>query len=171
MSESSLESQESPVINQHDEHYMALRGQANEQGNLMAQCFQQSHEAYNRRDGARAKELSEQGRQHQRAMKSLNAEASAWIFRQNNLECKPGEINLHDLCIKEAMSYVEKGIHEARQRGDAEIRFIVGRGMHSDRHVAKIKPAVEDLMNKYNIPTEVDPHNDGVLIAQLAWDH
>ncbi|KAN0091190.1 DUF1771 domain containing protein [Tylopilus felleus] len=155
-------------INQHDEHYIALRAKANEQGDLMAQCFQQSHEAYNQGDGARAKALSGQGKQHEQTMESLNAEASAWIFRQNNLDCKPGEINLHGLYVKEAVSYVEKSIQEARQRGEAEVRFIVGKGIHSDGHVAKIKPAVEDLMNKYNIPTEVDPHNDGVLIAQLA---
>jgi hypothetical protein len=60
---------------------MSLRAKANEQGDLMARCFQNSHEAYGRGDGARAKELSEKGKQHERTMESLNAEASAWIFR------------------------------------------------------------------------------------------
>lgn len=69
-------------VNQHDEHYMTLRAKANEQGDSMARCFQQSHEAYGRGDGARAKELSEKGKQHERTMQSLNAEASAWIFRR-----------------------------------------------------------------------------------------
>ena len=69
-------------INQHDEHYMALRAKATEHGDLMARCFQESHEAYGRGDGARAKELSEQGKQHERTMVNLNAEASAWIFRR-----------------------------------------------------------------------------------------
>lgn len=47
----------------------------------MAKCFQQSHDAYSRREGALAKELSEKGKRHERTMEALNAEASAWIFR------------------------------------------------------------------------------------------
>jgi len=44
----------------------------------MAKCFQESHEAYAR--GARAKELSNQGKDHQRKMEDLNKEASDFIF-------------------------------------------------------------------------------------------
>jgi len=47
----------------------------------MARCFKQSHEAYGRNERALAKELSEKGKQHERNMEALNAEASAWIFR------------------------------------------------------------------------------------------
>lgn len=71
---------------------MALRAKANECGDLMARCFQESHEAYSRGDGARAKELSGQGKQHERTMESLNAEASAWIFRR---ECDPLSAERH----------------------------------------------------------------------------
>jgi uncharacterized protein YecT (DUF1311 family) len=60
---------------------MNLRARANREGDEMAKCFQQSHEAYERREGALAKELSEKGKQHERTMEALNAEASAWIFR------------------------------------------------------------------------------------------
>jgi hypothetical protein len=47
---------------------------------MMAQCFQQSHEAYARRDGALAKDLSNQGKEHQRKMEEFNKQASDWIF-------------------------------------------------------------------------------------------
>jgi hypothetical protein len=47
----------------------------------MARAFEQSHAAYARKDGAGAKELSNEGKAHQREMDRLNAEASAWIFR------------------------------------------------------------------------------------------
>lgn len=134
----------------------------------MAKCFQQSHEAYSRREGALAKELSEKGKQHERTMEALNAEASAWIFRENNSDSKPGELDLHGLYVKEATSYSEKAIKEARQRGDSQIRFIVGKGLHSNGHVAKLKPALEDLTKQLNLPVEVDPQNAGVLIVQLA---
>ncbi|KAF9227306.1 DUF1771-domain-containing protein [Gyrodon lividus] len=154
-------------INQHNEQYMALRAKANQEGDLMAQSFQGSHEAYARGDGAHAKELSEQGKQHERTMESLNAEASAWIFKENNLDSKPGEVDLHGLYVKEAVSYSDKAIQEARQRGDSEIRLIVGKGLHSDGRVAKIKPAVEDLTKKHNLFAEVDPQNAGILIVRL----
>lgn len=59
---------------------MSLRAQANQEGDAMARCFQQSHEAYARGDGAAAKQLSNQGHEHQHKMESLNKQASDWIF-------------------------------------------------------------------------------------------
>ena len=60
---------------------MSLRERANREGVAMARAFEQSHAAYARKDGAGAKELSSEGKAHQREMDRLNAEASAWIFR------------------------------------------------------------------------------------------
>ncbi|KAH7888650.1 hypothetical protein F5I97DRAFT_730732 [Phlebopus sp. FC_14] len=140
-----------------NEYYLALRAKASEYGNLMVQCFQQSHEAYERRDGAHAKVLSEQGKRLKQTMEKLNAEASAWIYRENNLDVQPGEVDLHDLYVKEAISYSERAIQEARGRGDTEIRLIVGKGLHSDDNVAKIKPALEDFMRRQNLPTRIYP--------------
>jgi hypothetical protein len=51
----------------------------------MARAFEESHAAYARKDGAAAKELSNEGKAHQREMERLNAEASAWIFRGESL--------------------------------------------------------------------------------------
>ncbi len=47
----------------------------------MARAFEEGHAAYASKDGAAAKELSNEGKAHQREMERLNAEASAWIFR------------------------------------------------------------------------------------------
>lgn len=46
----------------------------------MAQCFERSHQAYQNKDGALAKELSNEGKRHQAEMDRLNREASEWIF-------------------------------------------------------------------------------------------
>jgi hypothetical protein len=59
---------------------VSLREHANREGEAMARAFEQSHAAYARKDGAAAKELSNEGKAHQREMERLNAEASAWIF-------------------------------------------------------------------------------------------
>ncbi|KAG2368410.1 hypothetical protein BDR07DRAFT_69275 [Suillus spraguei] len=153
---------------QENEHYTSLRAKAKKEGDAMAECFRQSHEAYSRREGALAKELSEKGKKHKCTMEALNAEASAWIFRENNSDRKPGELDLHGLYVKEAISYSDKAIKEAQQRGDSQIRFITGKGLHSNDRVGKIKPALEDLVKQLNLSVEVDPQNAGVLIVQLA---
>jgi len=133
----------------------------------MAHAFELSHAAYARKDGAGAKELSNEGKAHQREMERLNAEASAWIFRENNRDCNPGEIDLHGLYVKEAIAYTDQNIAEARARGDKELRLIVGKGIHSPNHAAKLKPAIEELMQKYDLAAAIDPQNSGVLIVQL----
>ena len=117
----------------------------------MASCFERSHEAYQSGDGALAKELSNEGKSHQREMERLNKEASEWIFIgmvlcvflflfrelkvlglmifslvENNKDSQPGEIDLHGLYVKEAITYTDRSIQEARSRGDSEIHFIVG---------------------------------------------
>lgn len=154
-------------VNQHNEHYTSLRARANEEGDQMAQCFEQSHEAYNRGDGALAKELSNKGKSHQREMEKLNGQASEWIYVENNKDSQPGEIDLHGLYVKEAITYTDRAIQEARSRGDSEIHLIVGKGLHSSGHVAKLKPAIEELMQKHQLVAELDPNNSGVLIVSL----
>ncbi|KAF8263520.1 hypothetical protein EI94DRAFT_1596891 [Lactarius quietus] len=156
------------LVNQQNEHYVSLRARANREGDAMARAFEESHAAYARRDGAGAKELSNQGKAHQKEMERLNAEASAWIFRENNLDSRPGEVDLHGLYVKEAIAYTDESISEARARGDKEVRLIVGKGIHSPNHAAKLKPAIEELMLKHSLAAALDPDNAGVLIVRLG---
>ncbi|KAH8992874.1 hypothetical protein EDB86DRAFT_2805943 [Lactarius hatsudake] len=155
------------LVNQQNEYYVTLRARANREGDAMARAFEESHAAYGRGDGGAAKELSNQGKTHQREMERLNAEASAWIFRENNLDSRPGEVDLHGLYVKEAIAYTDQSISEARARGDKEVRLIVGKGIHSANHAAKLKPAIEELMLKHNLAAALDPDNSGVLVVQL----
>ncbi|KAI0256146.1 hypothetical protein BJV78DRAFT_1117844, partial [Lactifluus subvellereus] len=155
------------AINQQNEYYVSLRARANREGDAMARAFEQSHAAYERKDRASAKEFSNEGKAHQKEMGRLNAEASAWIFRGGCDDSKPGEVDLHGLYVKEAISYTDRSIVEARARGDKELHLIVGKGIHSPNHAAKLKPAIEELMQKHNLAAAIDPHNAGVLIVQL----
>ncbi|KAF8906578.1 hypothetical protein CPB84DRAFT_1726269 [Gymnopilus junonius] len=150
-----------------NEYYASLRAQANEHGDQMSKCFQQSHDAYARGDGALAKDLSNQGKDHQREMDQLNKQASDYIFAENNKDCKPGEVDLHGLYVKEAIARADEAIQIAKRKGQAQIHFIVGKGLHSQGGVAKIKPAIEALMRKYRLSAELDPHNSGVLIVNI----
>ncbi|TBU29614.1 hypothetical protein BD311DRAFT_777500 [Dichomitus squalens] len=152
-------------VNQHNAHYMDLRARANAAGDEMARNFEAAHQAYESGDGARAKELSNAGKAAQGEMERLNEEAAEWIFKgeQNN----PGEVDLHGLYVKEAIRFTDKSIVEARSRGDRQLRLIVGKGLHSTNHVAKLKPAIEELIQKHGLVAELDEHNSGVLIVNL----
>lgn len=67
---------------------------------------------------------------------------------ENNKHSPQGTIDLHGLFVQEAISYTEQAIQRAQQQGLSTLRVIVGKGIHSAGHVAKIKPAIEDLMRK-----------------------
>jgi len=58
----------------------------------MAKCFDAAHQAHNQGDGARAKQMSNQGHQHQERMNQLNQEASDWIFKANNEDSGENEV-------------------------------------------------------------------------------
>ncbi|KAF9531590.1 hypothetical protein CPB83DRAFT_760935, partial [Crepidotus variabilis] len=156
--------QDSNQLNQSNDYYVSTRAKANEHGDQMAKCFQESHEAYNRRDGALAKELSNKGKDHQRQMEELNKQASDWIFQGDSA---PDEIDLHGLYVKEAIARADNAIVHAKAQGRTELKLIVGKGLHSQGGVAKIKPAIEELMQKHNLNPHLDPRNAGVLIVEI----
>ena len=75
----------------------------------------------------------------------------------------PGEVDFHGLYVKEAISYAVEALDKAIQRGDSELRLIVGmhslcifkllvswslpgQGKHADGGVARLKPALQDAM-------------------------
>ncbi|EEB96977.1 hypothetical protein MPER_03795 [Moniliophthora perniciosa FA553] len=116
---------------------------------------------------ARAKELSNEGKEHQRQMENLNRKASEWIFIENNKDSAPGEIDLHGLYVKEAIEHTDRALEEAKMNGQREVKLIVGKGLHSTGGVAKLKPAIEALMIKHQLIAEIDPDNAGVLVVQI----
>ena len=67
---------------------------------------------------------------------------------ENNKLSPAGTIDLHGLYVKEAIERTESAISQAQASGQGELRVIVGKGIHSQGHVARIKPAVEELMQK-----------------------
>ncbi|KAL1744660.1 hypothetical protein HDZ31DRAFT_63880 [Schizophyllum fasciatum] len=156
------------LVNQSDPYYLDLRARANKAGDAMARAFEESHTAYAAGNGARAKELSNEGKAHQRQMEEFNKKAADWIFVENNKDSKPGEVDLHGLYVKEAVERTEIAIEDAKRRGDREIHLIVGKGLHSNGKAARIKPAIEQLMAKHNLAADLDPDNAGVLIVQIG---
>ncbi|KAF8070222.1 cytoplasmic protein [Lyophyllum atratum] len=154
-------------LNQSNEHYTGLRARANEEGDSMAKCFEQSHQAYSRGDGAEAKALSNRGKEHQRKMQDSEQASGRLDFHWYiSKDSKPGEIDLHGLYVKEAILRTDQAIQDAKQRGVSEIHLIARACTPKVVH-AKIKPAIEELMQKHQLRAELDPQNAGVLIVQI----
>ncbi|KDN44960.1 hypothetical protein RSAG8_05133, partial [Rhizoctonia solani AG-8 WAC10335] len=99
-------------------------------------------------------------------MNRLNGEASKWVHEQLNSGDNDG-LDLHGLYVKEAVKRTESAIRAAQNRGDEELRIIVGRGSHSEGQMARIKPAIEQLLSRQHLDSWTDPRNDGVLVVQL----
>lgn len=74
-------SQDPNMVNQSNAHYTALRSQARQHGDRAHQLLQQSQQAYQAGDGARAHELSEQGKAEMRKKDQVDDEAEEWIYR------------------------------------------------------------------------------------------
>lgn len=129
----------------------------------------QSREAYENGDGASAKELSNKGKRHAQNMDKYNRQASEYIFAENNA---PGridedEIDLHGQYVDEAERIVEERLNSDRAAGKPRLCVIVGKGIHSNRHIPKIKPAVEQLFDRMNLDYHTDEHNTGRIIVKL----
>ncbi|KAM0754360.1 DUF1771-domain-containing protein [Meredithblackwellia eburnea MCA 4105] len=155
------------MANAQNADYVNLRNLAIKEGDLMGKAFNASKQAYSSGDGARAKQLSNEGHEHQRKKDDYNQQAANWIYNENNKRQPLGSIDLHGLYVQESVDFTEKGIQNARRNNLSELRVIVGKGNHSANHVAKIKPAIEDLMRRENISANIDPNNTGVLIVHL----
>ncbi|WFD20152.1 hypothetical protein MCAP1_002396 [Malassezia caprae] len=153
--------------NAQNPHYKELRNKARSEGDKMANAFEASKQAYANGDGARAKELSNEGNMHKQNMEQLNTEARMWIFAANNADSPPDTVDLHGLYVKEALAKTEEAVQKAQAQNFPQLKLIVGKGIHSRDHVSHIKPAVEDLLRKYNLDAHVDEHNAGIVIVNL----
>lgn len=113
----------------------------------------QAHQAYERGDGAEAKQLSNEGKRHASQMEAYNKQASEYIFRENNATGRVADdtVDLHGQFVEEAEDILEKRIRDARARGQTHLHVIVGQGHHSAGHVQKIKPRVEQVCRELGL--------------------
>lgn len=148
--------------------YDRLRGLARAEAAKRSSCFDRAHQAYSSGDGARAHELSEEGKQHAAKMEQYNRQARDFIFRENNAEGRVAgdTIDLHGLFVEEAEDVLEERIRAARQRGETHLHVIVGKGNHSTGHVQKIKPRVEQVCQELGLQYRTEA-NEGRIYVNL----
>ncbi|KAH8668345.1 hypothetical protein BX600DRAFT_548705 [Xylariales sp. PMI_506] len=149
--------------------YDRLRDLARQEAAKRNSCFDRSHQAYERGDGAEAKNLSNEGKAHAAKMDEYNKQASDFIFRENN---SPGRvtddtIDLHGQFVEEAEDILEQRIRYAQQQGQSHLHVIVGKGNHSANHVQKIKPRVEQVCRELGLQYHTE-ENAGRIYINLT---
>ncbi|RCK54452.1 hypothetical protein Cantr_04403 [Candida viswanathii] len=150
-----------------DSEYKRFRAEADQLYKKRQQLSQQSQQAYKLGDGQRAHELSEQLKQVLQKAEEANRKAAEYVFRENNEDSGPDEIDLHGLYVKEAEWILQRRIYYAVQTHQSHLNVIVGKGLHSANGVAKIKPAVDELCDEVGLKHYIDKKNTGVLVIDL----
>lgn len=132
----------------------------------------QSRQAYNDGDGAAAKQLSNEGKAHDRKMDEYNGQASDFIFRENNApgRVEGDQIDLHGLFVEEAERILELRIREDQARGQHHLHAIVGKGNHSTGHVQKLKPKVEELCQELGLRYRSEDNAGRIFINLQGGD-
>ncbi|KAH8990467.1 hypothetical protein EDB92DRAFT_1798923, partial [Lactarius akahatsu] len=144
-----------------------LREQARRKGREMSEARSRAKSAQKKGYRGAAQAHRQEVIAHESAMKELDKRAAKIIFRENNKNRKEGKVDLHGLYVAEAVQFAKDHVETARSRGDEAVRFIVGKGLHSDAGEAKIRPALEDLFTKRGLTHSLDPKNAGVLVVRL----
>ncbi|KAI5919942.1 Smr domain protein [Camillea tinctor] len=155
--------------------YDRLRDLARAEAQKRNSCFDRAHQAYERGDGAEAKELSNEGKRHAAKMDEYNKQASEYIFRENNAEGRVAEdtIDLHGQFVEEAEEILEQRIRQAQRQGQTHLHVvrlggnsIVGKGNHSANHVQKLKPRVERVCQELGLQYATE-ENAGRIYVDL----
>ncbi|KYG43254.1 hypothetical protein M433DRAFT_6482 [Acidomyces richmondensis BFW] len=152
-----------------EQEYEHLRSLARQEQNQYQHYAAEARKAYERGDGARAHELSQQSKKHAAAADRYNKQASEYIFRENNAVGKVAgdTIDLHGQYVEEAEAILEQRIRYAKQTGQTHLHVIVGKGNHSPDHIQKIKPAVERICQEMGLK-EYTEHNEGRIFIDLT---
>lgn len=150
-----------------DQEYQRLRSLADDAHKKRQELSNESQAAYKQGDGGRAHQLSEKAKIQQRLADQYNMEAAEYVFVQNNADSGSDEIDLHGLFVKEALWILQRRIASGVNGQESRLRVIVGKGLHSQNGLAKIKPAVEDLCREANLKNYIDKKNQGVLVIEL----
>ncbi|KAG0055869.1 hypothetical protein BGZ83_007158 [Gryganskiella cystojenkinii] len=145
---------------------------------LRYEYSQQSQAAYQSGNGAKAKELSLRAKEYGREMDRFNELAKNMAFQANNSIRPPNELDLHGLKVTEALDITRERLRQFVKNKEKDLIIIVGRGNNSMNGVAKIKPAVAELVKEFQIKATPNKPNEGCIYveprsstekADLSW--
>ncbi|GJP40202.1 hypothetical protein CLOM_g24479 [Closterium sp. NIES-68] len=126
-----------------------------------------SQAAYRRRDGARAKQLSDERKRYKGLADKQHREASKLIFEGNNEGRGHDTVDVHGLLVEEALEQVARRVGEVKERDGERLTVITGRGLHSRGGAARIKPQVMEWAEREKLECVEDPRNAGCVIIKI----
>ncbi|KAK6329714.1 hypothetical protein TWF696_003581 [Orbilia brochopaga] len=148
--------------------YDRLRGLARSEQNRRHELIGESQQAYQNGDKARAHELSQEAKRHEANADAYNKQASEYIFRVNNANVEEDTIDLHGLFVEEAEEILATRIQAAKRQHARGLHVIVGKGIHSEDRVQKIKPAVEKFCRDNNLVYSMEKNAGRIYIDLQA---
>ncbi|KAG0023161.1 hypothetical protein BGZ80_010221 [Entomortierella chlamydospora] len=78
----------------------------------------------------------------------------------------PNEIDLHGLKVREALDITRERLARFIRNKETNLIIIVGRGNNSVNGIAKIKPAVIELVKEYRIKATPNKPNQGCIFVE-----
>ncbi|ETW80413.1 hypothetical protein HETIRDRAFT_320784 [Heterobasidion irregulare TC 32-1] len=126
-------------------------------------------QAYRRGDRREAKRLSFMIKQKKEEAERLNTTAAERIFKgeSNANNRRANDVDLHGLYVQEAIKFAEASITVSQSRGFSTLKLIVGKGLHTSDGIAKVKPAIEKMLERRGLVVAEQRGNAGALIVQL----
>lgn len=150
-----------------EHEYDSLRQKAHKENDLQHSFAKKSQDAYNSGDGAKAKEYSQISKQHGANEARFHRQARDLIFRENNSHVPGDTIDLHGLYVSEVEEVLQTRIRAGQQRNESHLHVIVGKGIHSQGHVQKIKPEAERVLEAEGLSFQTE-HNEGRIFVDLT---
>jgi hypothetical protein len=86
----------------------------------------------------------------------------------NNTNRPSNELDLHGLKVREALDITRERLTKFVKNKEPNLIIIVGRGNNSVNGVAKIKPAVTELVNEFHIKATPNKPNQGCIWIEPA---
>lgn len=138
---------------------------------------QRSQSAYKAGNHQEAKSFSQQAKDTFAQADAVARQAADLTFRLHNERQPADTVDLHGLTVREALERVDKRLQEDKARGADHVVLIVGAGRHSQGGLAKIKPAVEDLLVRHKANFTLGEPNEGCITVRFTgyqagwWDY
>ncbi|KAF9583513.1 hypothetical protein BGW38_009294 [Lunasporangiospora selenospora] len=99
-------------------------------------------------------------------MDRFNVLAKQSAFQTFNAHRPSNELDLHGLLVREALEVTRERLDKFTRNKEKELTIIVGRGNNSMNGVAKIKPAVTELVQEFNIKATPNKPNPGCIFIE-----
>jgi len=136
------------LVNESKTESCDLRSEANMYNRLRQEYLAKAQENHRRGMYAVATYYASESRRYAKLSTEAHKEAALQIVGEKNIRRDERTIDLHELRVIEALSYLESFITENIQDGHTVIRVITGKGNHSFNGRPRIKPAVITFIKK-----------------------